>query len=170
MGGTYNNMEENKYHRFIKRTEEELKKNCADEFAYQLVKSFPIYQDAWYRSVPFHSKMNFDKMIISLNYSSPMNNELIGIFVPNGWQNLVWELSEKLTLINPELRVLQVKEKFGELRFIYSQATDEQHELILIYKQLSRKTCMRCGKTSDEELIKQKGGWVITICGECEGK
>lgn len=120
-------MEENKYFYFIKRTEEELKKNCADEFAYQLVKSFPIYQDAFYLTVPVQSRMNFEDIIESMGYASPLNNELIGIFVPEGWRKLVWELSKKLTLINPELRVQQVKEKFGELRFYHSNSTEEQH-------------------------------------------
>ena len=68
-----------------------------------------------------------------------------------------------------DFRIIQIKEKFGSLRFyIGSVPTSSKiFQIINKYEELSRHTCMWCGapaKTYD------KNGWFITLCDNCKEK
>jgi hypothetical protein len=58
--------------------------------------------------------------------------------------------------------VVQVKEKFGGLRFYVNGSTDEQYALIRFAESMSYKTCEVCGKRGKPN----KGGWIKTRCKE----
>ena len=64
-------------------------------------------------------------------------------------------------------KVVQVKEKFGSLRFYVSAATDEQYAMINLAEVMSSMTCEDCGKPGR---IKAIGGWYRCQCPECRKK
>lgn len=91
-----------------------------------------------------------------------------GIECCDGWFDLIHNLCKE---IQAELekegqvenfKVLQVKEKFGTLRFYCSGRTDTIQGLIFMAEEQSAVTCERCGKTG----TLRKGGWLATLCDE----
>jgi hypothetical protein len=72
----------------------------------------------------------------------------------DGWVGILWQLSR--TLENeilkldpkdrPDVRAVQVKEKFGTLRFYMSGETPEMSKAIRLAEDLSEHTCERCGR------------------------
>ena len=59
------------------------------------------------------------------------------------------------------LKVTQVKEKFGELRFYYSGGDDYIEGAVLFAELFSSRICEQCGQLGQKMKIK---GWVITRC------
>lgn len=81
---------------------------------------------------------------------------------PPGWYDLIWTLSEKLEPLG--VKVVQVKSKFGGLRFYIAGGNDESHRLIDEAERVSEETCEVCGKVG-----KTSGrGWLRTRCAEHE--
>jgi len=84
-----------------------------------------------------------------------------------GWEPLLRRLSERLTArIQAERSpqdyyAVQVKEKFGGLRFYMSQYTDEMGELIRDAEAESRRTCETCGAPGK---IMAKRSWLKAAC------
>ena len=93
-----------------------------------------------------------------------------GFEIGDGWTKIIERLSEKLERINqqlpkdePKIEAVQVKEKFGGLRFYTSRCHDEADRLITEAERQSYKTCEECGK-----LGRPNGnGWVTTLCAKC---
>ena len=82
----------------------------------------------------------------------------------DGWEPLIRELSEKLTTLDEEIVVTQVKEKFGMLRFYINKYTDKTRELIDAVEKKSAVTCEICGAPG-----KTIGGsWLKTVCEKCK--
>lgn len=83
-----------------------------------------------------------------------------------------WVKPEKLVELKAELEkavkkvpvVLQVKEKFGGLRFYVSAATEEQYAIIHFVEGLSNYVCETCGATKNTF---QTQGWIKTTCKGC---
>jgi hypothetical protein len=63
-----------------------------------------------------------------------------------------------------DFQIVQIKEKFGGLRFYIDGGDSEIYELIRFAEELSYKTCEYCG--SNEDIFRSKG-WVITACLKC---
>ena len=85
-----------------------------------------------------------------------------------GWSDLLLDLCIKIEAIldrNPdnEMFSVQVKEKYGTLRFYMSIETDEISDLIEEAEALSSQTCERCG--SPGELRGSK--WMEVRCNQC---
>ena len=68
----------------------------------------------------------------------------------------------------PQVEAVQVKEKFGGLRFYVGGATDRQHAVINFAEALSYTICENCGST--EEVEQTKGGWIQSLCKKCREK
>ena len=84
-----------------------------------------------------------------------------GICCGDGWYNIIEGLSKKLEPLGVE--AVQVKEKFGALRFYLDRYNDTASELIRKAEAKSIKTCEVCGKPG-----KQHGtSWIRTLCDEC---
>lgn len=90
----------------------------------------------------------------------------LGGNVGPGWVPLVDELHRKVQEIVPDVHVVQVKEKFGGLRYYIGSVPEDKYEqvyaLIRGAETLSYKTCEECGEpgTSDAD----KGYWLKTLC------
>jgi len=64
----------------------------------------------------------------------------------------------------PQIVALQVKEKFGGLRFYVQGATNMQYAVISWAESLSYHICEKCGSTKN---IGTTEGWISTLCEEC---
>lgn len=62
---------------------------------------------------------------------------------------------------------VQVKEKFGTLRFYVDKANSEIYEMIDRAEQESGYTCEKCGQPGKEIVI---SGWIETRCKKCYEK
>lgn len=64
--------------------------------------------------------------------------------------------------IAPE--ILQVKEKFGGLRFYTSGSNDFFNGMVAMAEAASYRICEQCGKPGKP----RSGGWILTLCDDCE--
>lgn len=91
--------------------------------------------------------------------------------MPVGWEIAFGELLceeldnaiKKADLID-KFVVLQVKEKFGALRFVVNHHNDEIDKIIAKYEHISRNTCIVCGKP-DTPILNTT--WIHPLCKEC---
>lgn len=63
-------------------------------------------------------------------------------------------------------RIMQIKEKYGTLRWYDGYSTKKVLDIINKYEQISAKTCICCGKSA----IGRSTGWILPYCAECAGK
>lgn len=91
-----------------------------------------------------------------------------GIETGDGWFDLIYELSDKITKIDPEVQAVQVKEKYGTLRFyvgpVDKEKSDAVYDIISEYESKSANTCEHCGSTDN---VTQTQGWIVTLCDKC---
>lgn len=123
------------------------------ELEQALVKKYPeLFAD--YGVVPSQSPMAF------------------GFECGDGWFDLLDVLCAQLAALPPvsdddegglSLRAMQVKEKYGTLRFHVGPATDEALALIDFAEALSARICETCGNKG-----RMRGtGWLKTLCDPC---
>lgn len=94
-----------------------------------------------------------------------------GLECGNGWYKIIDHIGKKLLEWGIEDKVIavQVKEKFGGLRFYYStegltrEENDKVDRLIRRAESKSYKTCEQCGKPG--KLYDH--GWLYTACPKC---
>jgi hypothetical protein len=89
----------------------------------------------------------------------------IDISPPSGWVQIVRELSREIAEKWPDVRVHQVKVKFGGLRCYVSAAPAACHDAIWAAEARCERTCERCGS---EPAKLCGGGWARTLCDGCE--
>ena len=92
-----------------------------------------------------------------------------GFCCGDGWEKIIYNLSKKITELDPNVEAVQVKEKFGGLRFYIGSAikdkADKVYEAISEAESESFKTCEYCGT---KENVTTKGpGWIKTLCNDC---
>lgn len=77
----------------------------------------------------------------------------LGYSFGNGWNDLVREFLTKAKMIDPDLKVLQIKEKFGGIRIYYGVNvevnTEEIRKLCRDAEDKSYLTCEFCGKPGE---------------------
>ena len=95
--------------------------------------------------------------------------------MPKGWKKAfgvsfcedlmaAMKKSPKYEEILKKYRILQVKEKFGELRWYDNGHTKEMGQVIYIYEHISTRTCITCGKIN---VPIYDDGWICPECDEC---
>lgn len=92
----------------------------------------------------------------------------------DGWFDLIYELSKKISELDPKAEATQVKEKFGKLRFCVMSDSDSEYEdksakiigLLSEYEDKSAETCERCGDTETAR-TRDDDGWLVTLCEKC---
>lgn len=93
----------------------------------------------------------------------------IGLEISDGWIPLIEPIlnyiSEynKSSLVHP-IKIHQVKEKFGELRFYISHGPMELHEMIEDAEMKSCRICEICGELGK---TRSRQGWLTTLCDNC---
>ncbi len=101
---------------------------------------------------------------------SPIN--MFGIETGDGWYTLIDTLcsdiqgqidnSQDRDTPIPQVVLLQVKEKFGTLRFYYSGGNDLIRGMAWFAESMSAHICETCGKPG----VLRGGGWVLTACDD----
>lgn len=94
------------------------------------------------------------------------SNFLKAIQVDEGWYQLVIDCDRELSLFDPNYKIIQVKEKFGELRYYVKPSETcyeprRLHDIIAKYEGIAAKTCEATGKPG--VLMKSIGGWYKTL-------
>ena len=92
-----------------------------------------------------------------------------GLDCGNGWYWLINNLCSCIQdYINAnsksQTEALQVKEKFGALRFYVRGADEYIYGMISLAESMSYSTCESCGCTTD---ILHTSGWIKTLCKTC---
>ena len=99
-----------------------------------------------------------------------------GIEVGEGWYDLIYELCEKIERIlnqkgNGKLKenfiVVQIKEKFGMLRYYCNGGNKLIWDTISIFEKESSIICEYCGKPGK---LSNNQGWFLTLCRDCKNK
>ncbi len=89
------------------------------------------------------------------------HGHMIGFTLPPGWTDLVWLLSEQLEPLG--VRAVQVKEKFGGLRFYTDLGTHDAGALVRTAEAVSGTICQECGKAGS---LAKRGHLILTCCDE----
>ena len=111
-------------------------------------------------------------------HHEPWRSPYLGGFdCGDGWFDLLYELSQKLAPLvdkanavedmdDYKFQVIQVKEKFGGLRYYISSVpheyADEIFDLIAEYEHKSYEICEDCGKPGEVRDL----SWITTLCDE----
>jgi hypothetical protein len=96
----------------------------------------------------------------------------------DGWDNLLRMTDGALKETDPDYQIMQIKEKFGGLRYYISiseglddTARDQMYEIERTAEALSYCLCEQCGTTNGVETKSWGGGyWILTLCQECGAK
>lgn len=83
--------------------------------------------------------------------------------VPTGWQPLLQNLLDKISELDVDIGVLQIKEKFGSLRFYFrgeGKDYDKVHDLVGQAEVTSSETCVVCGEPG----TMRHDGWISPYC------
>jgi len=92
-----------------------------------------------------------------------------GIACDDGWYWLIDHLCSQLQWDTdrnnyPQVEAIQVKEKFGGLRFYVNGANDSQYGTIEFAEFLSVDICEKCGSVDE---VTQTKGWIKSLCKRC---
>ena len=85
--------------------------------------------------------------------------------LPRGWQKAFGnQMYDELEKAAPEgYKVGDVKEKWGMLDVFDWHGNDETDQIIKRYVELSKKTCIYCGKPATRTSL----GWISPFCDRC---
>ena len=121
---------------------------------------------------PEHTKYLYDTYpALYRQHALPMSETAMcwGLDIADGWFDIIDELSRKIIALDKQsgttTEAVQVKEKFGTLRFYVDFGTDEVFEAIEEAERKSAVTCELCGKPG----MLRRGGWLKVKCDECAG-
>lgn len=96
------------------------------------------------------------------------HNLRFGLEHDKGWNHIVKPLVDYC--IEHNLEILQIKEKFGGLRF-YSQTDPILQQMVAAAEALCDRTCEFCGVPMEPKKRTRKGGfWIKTLCDACYEK
>lgn len=84
--------------------------------------------------------------------------------VGKGWEKLIEICYNACKSESYPVTILQVKEKWGGLRFYTSGGTDELLDLLDNAEKLSYNICEACGKAGK---VREDLSWVTTLCSAC---
>lgn len=94
-------------------------------------------------------------------------------YMPTGWrkafgEQMCQEIMDELVKENivDEYYPVQVKEKYGFLRWYTNFSTKELDNIVRKYEDLSEKTCIICGAPATKYTV----GWISPYCDKCASK
>lgn len=97
---------------------------------------------------------------------------MFGFECGDGWYNLLEQLIDHIDSYIKhkyegqefDFQIVQIKEKFGCLRFYFDGGDAVIYELVRFAENQSYKICEYCG--SNQNIMRSKG-WIITACKPC---
>lgn len=152
-------------HEYLKKLYD--KAYILDKRSYQ-AKTKNVFYVVWYRVVDF-----IYKWICPIFHCIPTYTEWDAM--PEGWHkafgddmlnelNAIYKKFDRAQKKN--FRILQIKEKYGTLRFYTSFTTPELIRFTNKYEALSEKTCIECGYPATH----MTKGYILPLCDECDKK
>lgn len=110
----------------------------------------------------------YPKLFGSTQDDGTIVTQLWGFEHHDGWFGILDALCQSIqkrvdSTQQTQVRIRQVKEKFGELRFYYTHGDEFIKEAVETAEALSLQTCEECGRSGKQMNVK---GWVITRCSE----
>ena len=81
-------------------------------------------------------------------------------------KNWLSEIEKTKATLRPQIEAVQVKEKFGTLRFYINGYTDATRSMISFAEKMSSRTCDSCGAPAD---LSTTGRWKVQ-CEKCKGE
>ena len=134
----------------------------------------------------------YDKFVAKLEgkYPEMFANPYGGVAVGQGWWEIIeflcghidsytkWKNNTREALMknNPykhkipdeveQVAVMQIKEKFGGLRFYYDGGDDYVRGLVTMAESWAAHTCEECGERGEH----RSGGWIRTLCDKHEAE
>ena len=102
-----------------------------------------------------------------------------GFMCGDGWFDLIYELCKEIKeyygVVPETFSVVEVKEKFGALRFYITYAPRVVHDMIDRAEKRSYRVCEECGKVNDykkgdvpyRSFYRDKLPWIQTLCDDC---
>jgi len=101
---------------------------------------------------------------------APLTEALMafGFECDDGWKDIIWGLSRKIEKWNKShpdqpVEAVQVKEKYGGLRFYVTHEPDE----IAVFIDLAEKASYKvCEVTGEPGRLCRRGGWYKTLCAK----
>jgi rubrerythrin len=125
------------------------------------IKEAQEYNDWLMEEYPF---LKFDDRELDILHTNWLDQ------MPRGWRiafgiDLCKDLKEALIKDNAldEYKIVQIKEKYGGLRWYDNWSTNEICKVLDKYEELSYTTCIVCGKPA-KYLSK---GWICPFCEDC---
>lgn len=114
-------------------------------------------------TIKYWFKMKYMHMKYPENiwYGGGLKRETALLCVGKGWQGLINNLYDAKP---KSVNVLQVKEKYAQLRFYISPAPEWYHDLIDYYEHKSGTICEWCGEPGK---IRNDLSWILTLCDDC---
>lgn len=90
-----------------------------------------------------------------------------GCEAPDGWARIILDADDMLAYIDPDYTILQIKQKFGSLRYYFATSktgveSDIMHAIARNAEQASMHVCEDCGRFGE---IRGKT-WFRTLCDE----
>lgn len=79
-----------------------------------------------------------------------------------GWIPLVETAIKEINMVDPNIKIDQIKEKFGILTIYLDQYNNQIINIIHKYETMSGYVCECCGKPGQL----RKTGWIKTLCDE----
>jgi len=107
----------------------------------------------------------YPKLLRGRNKSIKKNLLPFGIACDDGWYDLIDETLAKIKEKNEDVKVTQIKEKYGGLRVYISKGNDAIFDIIHEAEEKSASICEKCGSKDAER--RSRGGWIKTLCKEC---
>lgn len=93
---------------------------------------------------------------------------IFGIECGNGWFPVIYKLSADIAKITTDISVVQIKEKFGELRYYYSwpeTVTEEQNDAIRALVEAAVEQCSAvCEECGAPAQITDQDRWWVCLC------
>ena len=114
----------------------------------------------------------YPKIFAQKELSPQQTSMCWGISTGDGWYALIDDLCKKIQVYidrhkEDQVEAIQVKEKFGGLRFYTNGGCEEISTMIYEAEAKSYLTCEDCGSKED---IGHTSGWITTLCRTCAMK
>lgn len=118
----------------------------------------PWYKLIWGKIVVWWKHVRYPENIW---YGGSLKRETALHSVGPGWSPIIHLLYDEKPR---KTRVIQVKEKFGTLRFYVELSPPWYDELIEKMEWASAYICEQCGKPGK---LREDRSWILTLCDEC---
>lgn len=90
---------------------------------------------------------------------------LCGAWCPEGWVDIVKEALKNAKALDPNLKVTQIKEKFGGLRLYVDSDDPMVNRIVADTEKKSMKVCQKCSAPGEHQTVR---GWYVTMCETCK--